>query len=369
MQKVYPNHAWARSTPEEQGLDPVPIREMDQLMRKAEANGLLVRNGYVVVEWNYGTPMEVPVDVKSITKSFTSLVLGLALDDALIASLDTRVKDVHPGFEAGPFTDDITFRHLATMSAGIKSVRPWGWYYLYRNWLPPEVAMVYNSDQPVYLARALTYLYSRTLLSVLKERILDPIGAAADWRIDGPAPWSTVVARDGSDLPVNMGWGGMRCTAGDLARVGYLFLNAGCWDGEQLISDDYIRACWSEIPLKPFSPEKWGNGYGLYWWRLVPGVWYMAGLGDQFCVVDAVRQLVMVKVNKVADEPPLPMNSPKTVGLRRFYPLLHQATTGERFNVPKAWRVGWRAIGRLPEDWDISLESGKGVMLDDSAHR
>jgi CubicO group peptidase (beta-lactamase class C family) len=140
---------WPHADLEDQGLDPDPIREMDALMQTARANGLLVRRGTVVAEWNYGGGMDEPLDVKSITKSFTSLLLGLALDDGLVPSLDTSVKDVYPAFEAGPFTDRITFRHLATMTAGTRSKRRWGWYYLYRNWLPPEVAHVYNSTNRV----------------------------------------------------------------------------------------------------------------------------------------------------------------------------------------------------------------------------
>jgi CubicO group peptidase (beta-lactamase class C family) len=200
----------------------------------------------------------------------------------------------------------------------------------------------------------LTYLYGRPLLDVLQERILDPVGASsAAWPLDEMPPWSLVLTPDGREVPVHTGWGGMRLTVDDLARVGYLFLNGGRWAETQLISPDYIEACWTESPFKPFRPTVWGAGYGLYWWRLVPGVWYMSGLGHQFCMVDVTQQMVMVKLNEFTGPYPNPMNSPGEVGLRRFYPLLYQATTGETFDVPEIWRIGWRARGRLPEDWDI----------------
>ena len=97
----------------------------------------------------------------------------------------------------------------------------------------------------------------------------------------------------------------------------------------------------------------WGAGYGLYWWRLVPGVWYMSGLGDQFCMVDVAREMVMVKLNEVSGTHPMPMNGPAEISLRRLYPLLYRAATGEAFDVPEVWQISWRARGRLPEDWDI----------------
>ena len=113
----------------------------------------------------------------SIGKSFTSLVLGLALEDKLIPSLDARVKEYHPEFQAGVFTDQITFRHLATMTAGLNCT--WGGEVCLnrKDALPPGVLIGYHRCQAIHLARALTYLYGRTLYSVLKERILDSIGA------------------------------------------------------------------------------------------------------------------------------------------------------------------------------------------------
>lgn len=245
------------------------------MMKKAEANGVLIRNGYLVAEWNYGGPRTTQFHTMSIGKSFTSLILGLALDDKLIPSLDTKVKEIHPAFEAGPFTNQITFRHLATMTSGIKSTRM---QMNYPKLLPPETALVYTGDQCAHLGRALTYLYGKTLYDVLKERILEPIGANEGhwWDID-KHPWSPVIARNGKEVPVNTGYGAIYFTASDLAKVGHLFVNYGKWGGRQLISADYIKACWTEIPQKPLRPHHWGMRYGLYWWRLVPGVWDGAG--------------------------------------------------------------------------------------------
>jgi len=337
---IFPTKEWMRCAPEEQGFDAGLIEEIGAVMRKAEANGVLIRNGFLAAEWNYGGPRTAQFHAMSIGKSFTSLVLGLALEDGLIPSLDAKVKDLHPAFDGGPFTERITFRHLATMTAGIKSSRH---QLNYTKLLPPDVALVYHADHCAYLARALTYLYGRTLHSVLKERILDPVGAGARWEIDEP-PWSPVTANDGKEIPVNTGYGAIHFTAADLARVGHLCANYGAWKDRQLVAADYLRACWTPIPYQDLRPHKWGEKYGLYWWSCAPGVWHMAGWGGQFCMVWPECGLVMVKLN-AASEDHTALDGAKNLGLRDVYPLLHRSLTGKEFAVPLEWRIGRRATG------------------------
>ncbi len=347
---VFPDGEWMRCAPQEQGLAPGPLEEVDRMMKVAEANGLLLRNGYLVADWNYGGSRTKRFHAMSIGKSFTTLVLGLALEDNLIPSLDATVKEVYPAFEAGPFTERITFRHLATMTSGIVSSRH---QMNYTKLLPPGTALVYHADQYAHLARVLTYVYGKTLHSVLKERILDPIGSEAYWEFDR-APWSPVVAKNGKEVPVNAGFGNIHFTASDLARVGHLFVNYGRWKGEQLISAAYIKECWTEIPQKPLRPNHWGTGYGLGWWRLVPGVWCMSGWGGQFCMVWPEYGVVMVKLNAHTREH-TNLEGRKNFGDTKIFPFLYRSLTGEDFVVPLEWKMGWRARGSADGVWEIPL--------------
>ena len=333
---LFPDRDWKRGQPEEQGFDPTPLKEVDRLMRKAEANGVLIRNGYLVAEWNYGGPPDKQFHAMSIGKSFTSLVLGLALEDKLIPSLDARVKKYYPDFQAGVFTDLITFRHLATMTAGIKATWLGEVTLNTKDDLPPGIIIGYHRCQPIHLARALTYLYGRTLYSVLKERILDPIGAKMRWALEEP-PWSPVRAKNGKIVPVNTGYGCVYWTAKDLARAGHLFLNYGKWKNKRLISADYIKKCWTEIPQKPWRLHMWGNRYGLYWWRLVPGVWFMSGWGAQFCMVWPKYNVVMVKLNGTTPEH-VSLKGEKSVPLTKIYPLIYRSLTGKKFVIPEIWK-------------------------------
>lgn len=345
---LFPDKEWIPCTPEKQGFNPAILGKIERVMKKAEANGVLIRNGYLVAEWNYGGPSNTQFHTMSIGKSFTSLILGLALDDKLIPSLDTKVREIYPAFEAGPFTNQITFRHLATMTSGIKSSRH---QLNYTKLSPPGTALIYHCDQCAHLARALTYLYGRTLCDVLKERILDPIGAQSQWDIDEP-PWSPVATKDGRKVPVNTGYGCIYFTTSNLAKAGHLFLNYGKWKGKQLISSDYIKECWTEIPQKPLRPCHWGMGYGLYWWRLVPGVWHMSGWGGQFCMVWPEYNVVMVKLNATSEEH-VRLEGKKYFEITKVYPHIYRSLIGKEFIIPLEWEVGWKARG-TDNDWEIS---------------
>ena len=176
-ESVFPGKTWVRSTPEEQGLDPAPLAEIDALMKKAKANGVLIRNGYLVAEWNHAGGPETRIDIQSCGKSITSMTLGVAISDGVVPSLDSKVKDVWPEFDAGKYSERITFRHLITMTSGIANTIYGGQFPHFGVVFPPGKMSRYHNNQPYEVSRALTYLYGRELKNVLRERILDPIDA------------------------------------------------------------------------------------------------------------------------------------------------------------------------------------------------
>lgn len=316
---AFPDEEWARMEPKEAGfVDLAALDGIGRLMEKAKANGVLIRNGRLIAEWAVGGPTDQQFEAQSITKSFVSLMLGLALDDKLVPSLDTKVKDIFPAFEAGSHSKEITFRHLATMTSGIKPSR-------YQLDFPEETApgerLNYHADQPANLARALTYLYERPLYDVLKERILDPTGAKASWPYD-KAPWSPVESRAHGNVPVNCGFAFLHISAGDLARVGHLYLNKGKWKNRQLISEAYLAESWKPISQRDPRKSHQTDRYGLYWWQLTPGIWYMSGTWGQFCLVWPEQGIVITKVNKA---------SSSVVSVRQVFELLHRAVTGKEF--------------------------------------
>ncbi len=305
---VFPGSDWTRGDPERFGIGCDLLAKLDALMKEAQANGVLVRNGYVVAEWTYACPPGEKIMVQSCTKSITSLVLGLALQDGLIPSLDAKVKDYWPGFETGPYTGEITFRHLVTMTSGMATVRNWGLEYVNPGNKEPGTAYHYHNDQPVTLARALTYVFGRPLEDVLREKVLVPLRADMSWGQDGE------IETPRGRVTVNHGLGYSHWTARDLARIGHLYLMQGRWAGRQILPESYVRESFTDIPfpITPWRAGKWMErqpqtqeglstmGYGLGWWtaRQTPlKAWWMGGHGGQFCLVLPEMGIVMTKVN------------------------------------------------------------------------
>lgn len=308
---VFPEKEWEKTDPEKAGFNMQALAQIDSLMKKAEANGVLIYKGYLIAEWNYGGDANKRFEVQSITKSVTGAVLGLALKDGLIGSLDSKVKEFYPDFEVGPYTDEITFRHLITASSGIKSTITKGRYYDPGN-MKPGIESRYHNDHLHQVATALTYIYGKDLGEVFNERILIPINAQDTMK------WNhhnlEIICANGKKVKVVGGYAFSNWTARDLARVGYLYLNDGQWKGEQLIPYEYAKECRIpiSIPVMDMNPnassdKQSKSKYGLAW-RGIPNdqgntLWYMSGNGGQFCVVMPEYNLVMTKINSYQRKP------------------------------------------------------------------
>ncbi len=307
----FPEEEWSRTGRGKSELDPGSLSRIDSLMRKAQANGVMILNGKLVAEWNYGGTADQLFEVQSITKTITSVVLGLALKDGLISELDAQVRDYYPDFEVGPYTREITFRHLLTASSGIKSTITKGRYYD-PDYMKPGIESRYHNDHCHQLVTALTYIYCKDLGEVLKERVLIPL------RTQDTMKWghhnSVVTCANGNEVKVVGGYAFSNWSARDLARVGYLYLNNGKWKGEQILPSEYTSEARMPIPIPVMSTspdalpdQRSGSKYGLTW-RGKPGeggktLWYMSGNGGQFCVVIPEYNLVMTKINSYQQKP------------------------------------------------------------------
>ena len=305
----YPGNEWKRGNPEKMGLNREALIKIDSLMKKANANGALIYKGKLVAEWNYGGPADKTFEVQSITKTVTGTMLGLALKDGLIADLDSKVKDYYPDFEVGPYTNEITFRHLAAATSGIESTITKGRYYNPGN-MKPGVESRYHNDHCHQLATALTYLYCRDLGDVFNERILTPLKAqdANRWGHHK----STVTCEDGKEVKVVGGYAFYWWSARDLARLGYLYLNNGKWKRKQLLSPEYVKESTTPVAVpvmstNPSNSRQTDAKYGLTWRGRANDqgeiLWYMSGNGGQFCVVMPEDNLVMTKINSYKETP------------------------------------------------------------------
>ncbi|MBD0320894.1 MAG: serine hydrolase [Gemmatimonadetes bacterium] len=257
---------------------------------RGDPTGMIIRNGYIVAEW--GDPHRVDMTF-SVTKSFLSTVVGVAFDRGLIRDLREPVwRSMGPvmvvpqggarhdaGMGAGtplrpfdtPHNRRISWEHLLRQTSDWEGTlwgkpewadRPsqnraeWGT----RVRIEPGTAYEYNDVRVNALALAALNVWRRPLPQVLREEVMDPIGASPSWRWTGYE--NSWVLMDGEAVQSVSGgghWGGgMFISARDLGRFGYLTLRRGRWRDRQILSEDWVR-----MALTPTAPEP---TYGFMNW-------------------------------------------------------------------------------------------------------
>ncbi len=277
---VFPEEHWQESKPEAQGIDSTKLNAaVSYLKNNSGPDGVkelvIIRNGVMI--WK-GTDIDKMHGVWSLTKSFTSTVLGLLIDDNK-ATLDTLAKDYVPSMaEVYP---DITLRHFTTMTSGYYAVgdKTSGGYKhgpsrtpfkpapmpLFK---PPGSRYAYWDSAMNQFANVLTRIADEPIEDLFKKRIADPIGMdRAKW------DWGDFGKIDG--IVVNGGSGNsnkhIQISARELARFGHLFLNRGKWKNKQLISASWIDIATkahvpASTPLETLSGADGRGVYGFNWW-------------------------------------------------------------------------------------------------------
>ncbi len=270
--------------------------------------GMIIKDGYIIARWGDLNRVDMTF---SVTKSYLSSVAGLALDDGLITDVNDHVDQyVWDGTFEGEHNSNITWHHLLNQSSdwsGVLFGMPdWGdrpqkeggiddWKY--RELKEPGTNFKYNDVRVNVLAYSLLQVWRKPLPMVLKEKIMDPIGASSTWRWYGyESSWVNV---DGIKMQSVSGGGhsggGVFISTMDHARFGLLFLRKGNWNGKQLISEK-----WVEMVQQPSNANE---SYGYMWWlnkgsRQIEGVpntiYYAAGFGGNYIVVDEKHDLVIV---------------------------------------------------------------------------
>ena len=278
-----------------------PMRE------RGKPAGIILKNGYIVAQW--GDVKRVDMTF-SVSKSFLSTVAGLAADDHLIKNIDDRVNEyVWDDKFVGEHNSKITWRHLLTQSSDwsgcLFDVCDWAdrppkqggiddWKN--RKLLEPGSTFEYNDVRVNLLAYSLLQVIRKPLPVVLRERIMDPIGASTTWRWYGYD--NSFVNIDGQMIESVSGGGhfggGIFINTLDQARFGLLFLRKGFWKNKQLISEQWVNSVG-----KPSDANK---SYGLMWWtneenqlgNISKKIYYANGFGGNFIVVDNEHDLVIV---------------------------------------------------------------------------
>jgi CubicO group peptidase (beta-lactamase class C family) len=238
--------------------------------------GLIIRHGYVAAEW--GEPAR-PDMTHSVTKTFLTTVVGLAWQRGLIRSLSDHAKDYFPTSDlfASEHNSKITWDHMLRQTSDWSGTlwdipdwadRPVGATpadHPQRPMHEPGTFFKYNDVRVNLLALATLYVWKRPLPEVLREQIMDPIGASDTWHWEGYA--NSWVEIDGRRIQSVSGGGhyggGMFINAWDMARFGYLFLEHGRWAGREIVSEKWIALARTPGAANP--------AYGFANWYLNPG--------------------------------------------------------------------------------------------------
>lgn len=270
--------------------------------------GMIVKDGYIVAQW--GDLKRVDMTF-SVTKSYLSTMAGLAVDDGLITSVQDPVKDyVWDGTFSGEHNSKINWEHLlhqtSDWSGALFGLYDWadrpsrdGTFdeWRYRELKEPGSHFKYNDVRVNVLAYSLLQVWRRPLPQVLKERIMDPIGASTTWRWFGYE--NTWVDLDGVQMQSVSGGGhhggGIFISTLDHARLGLLFARKGKWQKEQLVSERWTKMIQTPTPANASYGYMWWLNQGYRSWEGVPGhIYYAAGFGGNFIVVDEQNDLVIV---------------------------------------------------------------------------
>ena len=292
------------------GFEKEPYHEiLGPTKKRGGSAGMILKNGFVIARWGDSKHVDMTF---SVTKSFLSTVAGLAYDHKLIDNVKDKVVNyIWDGTFEGNHNNKITWAHLLQQNSDW-SGEIWGgkdWAdrppseggiddWKFRKLNEPGTVMEYNDVRVNVLAYALTHVWRKPLPLVLKEKIMDKIGASTTWRWHGyEEAWTEI---DGLKMKSVTGGGhlggGIFISTEDMARFGLLFLNDGVWKDEQLLSKEWItKALTPSTPNINYGYLWWLNKKGpRYWEGLSENIFYAAGFGGNFIVIDKENDLVVV---------------------------------------------------------------------------
>ncbi|WP_339803111.1 serine hydrolase [Paenibacillus sp. FSL R5-0744] len=279
----------SRSLPEEQGISSAAISSFIDAV-ETQSLGLhsfmLLRHGYVVSEgWWSPYKSDLPHMLFSLSKSFTSTAIGIAVTEKLI-TLDNSVISFFPEEAPATITDNLsnmTIRHLLMMGTGhvvdtmdtLHKSADGNWVKAFFS-VPvekqPGTHFLYNTGATYMLSAILQRVTGQTLLEYLEPRLFAPLG------IHG-ATWQSC------PRGINTGGFGLSITTEDIAKFGQLYLQKGIWNNQRILPEQWINEATSKHISNGEGDHDWALGYGYQFWRCQHGAYRADGAFGQLCVV------------------------------------------------------------------------------------
>lgn len=304
---------WKLSSPEKQGMDSetlVKLLEYIHEQDKGIHSILVIRNGYIVLEAYYSsyTPDKLHI-LNSCTKSFVSALVGIAIDKGYIVNEDSNIFDFFPEHDlanANLMKREIEIKHLLTMTSGIDwpqygpnnisdqmgKSKDWVKFILDRPMaFEPGSQTNYSNGDAHLLSAIIQKTTGVTALDFGWKYLFQPLGVSnVRWEFDPKG--------------INIGSAAMYLTPRDMAKLGYLYLNDGVWEGERIVSADWVYKS-----LQSHTKMQITGGlvdYGYYWW-IYPqlGLYEAWGGAGQRIAIFPELDIVTVMTSNIPDDAPV----------------------------------------------------------------
>ena len=263
----WPTEGWRISTPEEQGMDSQKLEAMLAEIKDRDINLhslLIIRNGYIVSETYFGPyGQDTKHEMQSAGRSWTSALIGIAIDKGYIDGVDQRILEFFPERTFANMDQQkeaMTVEDVLTMRTGLEwQELPGAFEQMQKSpdWIQ------YILDRPMTEEPGTRWNYcsicSHLLTAVLNETTGMNPRAFAEQYLFRPLGISDVVwIADPEGIP--LGAGGFKLTPRDMAKLGYLYLRNGQWDGQQIVSSEWIRKS-----TQTYSVVNEHLGYAYHW--------------------------------------------------------------------------------------------------------
>lgn len=300
-----PSTKLPRRRPEEAGVDPQGI--IDFLDAAAEQkfdlrSFMLLRRGEVLAEGWWGPhSSEDRHAMYSVSKSFTSTAIGMAVDEGLL-TVEDKVADLLPQLmpaDPHPNLLKMTVHDLLVMGTGhkqdpLEKARPNPESDWARIFLAAEVENVpgstfsYSSGATYMLSVILQTLTGEKVVDYLESRLFAPLGIKHKTWQESPQGYTTG------------GWG-LKLSSEDLAKFGQFYLQKGMWDGQRLVSEKWVDLSSSKRIDNGDDPHgDWGQGYGYQFWVCRHNAYRADGAYGQFCLVLPDQEAVVVLTSAIS---------------------------------------------------------------------
>jgi len=294
----WPTDEWRTGTPEEQGFDSVALSQELQKLRDAGVtidSLLIIRNGYVFLD-AYFAPYDGTFshDMASVTKSITTTLIAIAAGQGKI-DLDAPMLSYFPDrtiANLGARKQAITVKHLAGMVNGMESgcldgdeatldamraTPDWIQHSLDRKMVrDPGKIFCYDSPGMHILSAILQETTGMTEIEFARTNLFEPLGIHEfTWESD-PQGYTK-------------GWGDIHLLPRDAAKLGYLWLSGGVWDGKQIVPADWVKDA-----VTAHVHASGGDDYGYGWWVSKDSYWALGRGGQHVKVFPAFNAIVVV---------------------------------------------------------------------------